>query len=293
MKRLVVNADDFGLTESTNLGILETHRQGILTSTSLLANGAAFDSAVALALGSPPLGVGVHLNLTDGCPVSNPSTVSTLVNEGGRFFGGPVGLAQRILAGRVRPAEVERELGAQIEKVLGAGIAITHLDGHKHVHMLPGILPIVVRLARRYGIAGLRAAIERPTNLGAFLRRHPGAARRAVTQYLRGRALALLAMDCREQLRRAGVACPMYFYGITQTGLLDGAELDAILWNLPEGTSELMCHPGYADGALRQTGTRLLAEREREREALTRPETWNLIAALGIQLVNYRRLSPT
>ena len=291
MKRLVVNADDLGLTEGVNRGILEAHRRGILTSATLLANGAAFASGLALAREAPKLGVGVHLNLSDGRPVCDPSAVPSLVNQGGRFFGGPAVLARRILLGRVRFAEVERELGAQIEKVRNAGVQITHLDGHKHVHMLPGVFPIVVELARACGIGGVRAAVEQPVALGAMLRRHPGAATAIVKQSLRARALGWLAMDAHKQLWQAGLACPMYFFGITQTGFLDAAELEAILWNLPEGSSELMCHPGYADGALREAPTRLVAEREQELVALTRPETRKRVAALGIELINYRGLS--
>ncbi len=291
MKQLVVNADDFGLTESTNQGILEAHERGILTSTTLMANAAAFDSAVELARRSPRLGVGVHLSLTGDRPVSDPTAVPSLVGDDGRFFRGPVELAQRMLAHKVHLAEVEHELAAQIEKARRAGIEITHLDGHKHVHMLPGVFPIVVRLAHGYRIPGVRVAVERPMGLGPLLRRHPDARIAVVKQYLRARALALLGMDCREQLRQAEIACPGYFYGVTQTGFLDGAELEAILWDLPEGTSELMCHPGYADGALRETRTRLVAQRERELEALTRPETRNLVTALGIQLINYRGLA--
>jgi len=291
MKRLVVNADDFGLAESINRGILEAHRRGILTSATLLANGAAFESAAELARGAPVLGVGVHLNLTDGRPVSQPSTVPSLLDASGQFFSGPAQLAGRVLAGRARLAEVEREWGAQIEKVGNSGVAITHLDGHKHVHMLPALFPVAVRLARQYGVRGVRLAIERPPRLGGLLRRHAGAAGSILMQRLRARALALLALGSREQLERAEMAFPMYFYGITQTGFLDGAELEAILWNLPDGTSELMCHPGYADGVLRQTGTRLVEERERELEALTRPESRKLVAALSIQLISYRGLN--
>jgi hopanoid biosynthesis associated protein HpnK len=291
MKQLVVNGDDFGLTESINQGILEAHQRGILTSTTLLANGMAFDSAVALALDAPRLGVGVHLNLTEGRPVSDASAVSSLVNDGGHFFGGPAGLARRILSGKLRLDQVEREWRAQIEKVQAAGIAVTHLDGHKHVHMLPAVFPIAVRLARHCGIPGVRSAVERPTSLGGLLRRHGSASTTIVKQYLEARALALAAMNSRERLQRAGLACPKYFYGITQTGFLDGAELDAILRNLPEGTSELMCHPGYVDGALKETRTRLLAQRERELEALTRPEALSLVAALGIELIDYRGLA--
>ncbi len=291
MKRLVVNADDLGLTEGVNRGILEAHLRGILTSATLLANGAEFASGVALAREAPKLGVGVHLNLTDGRPICDPSAVPSLVNEGGRFFGGLAVLARRILLGRVRFAEVERELGAQIEKVRNAGVPITHLDGHKHAHMLPGVFPIVVSLARACGIRGVRAAVERPAVLGGLLRRHPGAATAIVKQWLRARALGWLAMGAQKQAWQAGLACPMYFFGITETGFLDAVELEAMLRNLPEGTSELMCHPGYADGALREASTRLVAEREQELVALTRPETRKLVAALGIELIDYRWLS--
>jgi len=149
MKRLVVNADDFGLTEGTNQGILEAHERGILTSTTLMANATAFDSAVELARRSPRLGVGVHLSLTGDRPVCDPTAVPSVVGDDGRFFRGPVELAQRMFAHKVHLAEVERELAAQIEKARRAGIEVTHLDGHKHVHMLPGVFPIVVRLARQ------------------------------------------------------------------------------------------------------------------------------------------------
>jgi hopanoid biosynthesis associated protein HpnK len=290
MKRLVVNADDFGLTENTNQGIAEAHRRGILTSATLLANGEAFDSAVELARGSPELGVGVHLNLTHGLPVSDHSLVPSLVDHNGHLFDAPAKLARRILAHRVCLAEVERELAAQIEKVQASGIAATHLDSHKHVHMLPGVFPVVVRLAQQYRISGVRLAVERTAGLGGMLRSHPAAAGTILMQHLQGRALALLAPQCRERLRQAKLASSMYFFGITQTGFLDGEALDTLLWNLPEGSSELMCHPGYADDALRQTGTRLVQQRERELQALTRPATRKLVAALGIQLVDYRGL---
>ena len=291
MQRLIVNADDFGLTESVNRGILETHGRGIVTSTTLLANGAAFESAVALARASPGLGVGVHLNLSDGRPVAAPATVKSLLNGRGYFSSGPAELMMRMLSGKLSLAEVEREWRAQIEKVRGAGVAVTHLDGHKHVHMLPPVFPIAARLARDYDIRAVRLAVERPVRLAGLLRRNRGAATQLLKQYLQARAVAAVALDYREQLQQAGVRSPAYFYGLTQTGFLDAAELEAIFWNLPQGTSELMCHPGYADGALEQTRTRLLGQRERELDALTRPETRKVVAALGIQLIDYRDLT--
>jgi hopanoid biosynthesis associated protein HpnK len=292
MRLLVVNADDFGLTESVNRGILEAHTRGILTSTTILANGAAFDSAVALARQAPGLGVGVHLNLTEGRPVASPSEVSSLLNEHGRFLRSPAALVKRVLTGRLRADEIERELSAQIEKVQRAGIGVTHLDGHKHVHMLPGILPVVLRVAQRYGISAMRWAAEHTPGVLSLLRRNPGAAQKILGQRLRARVLAAAAMGYRGRVRAAGVACPMYFFGVVQTGFLDAAALAEILWNLPEGSSELMCHPGYADAALAATGTRLVATRQRELEALTSPAIRKLIAELGIKLVNYRAVLP-
>jgi predicted glycoside hydrolase/deacetylase ChbG (UPF0249 family) len=217
--------------------------------------------------------------------------VSSLVSERCYFLARPAELLTRILARKLRLAEIESEWRAQIQEVRGAGIEVTHLDGHKHVHMLPPLFPIVLRLAREYSIPGVRLAVERPVSLARLLRRNGGAAGQLMKQYLWGRALATMAIGFRETLKRAGLNSPMYFYGMTQTGFLDGAELEAILWNLPEGASELMCHPGYVDGALEQTRTRLLAERERELDALTREETRKLVAALGIQLIDYRDLA--
>lgn len=291
MKQLIVNADDFGLTEGVNRGILRAHRTGIVTSATLLANGAAFDAAVAAAREEPRLAVGVHLNLTEGRPVLDPCRVPSLVNEEGEFYGQPLRLVGRILSRQVNRTEVERELGAQIEKVLHAGIGVTHLDGHKHVHLLPTIPPIVARLARQYGIGGVRLAVERPVGLGGLLRRQGTAAITVVKQSLRARAFAGLAIEARTHLQLAGLAYPMYFYGLAQTGLLGRAALEAILRDVPPGSSELMCHPGYADSALSQTPTRLREQREIELNALTSPEILQLVSALGIQLINYRDLT--
>ncbi len=290
MKRLVVNGDDFGMTESVNQGILEAHRRGILTSTTVLANGTAFDSAVALASGAPALGVGVHLNLTDGRPVSDPARVSTLVDSAGNFSGGPATLLKRMLRRRVNLAEVERELDAQIQRVRSAGIDVTHLDGHKHVHMLPGIFAVVVNLARKHGIPGIRCAAERRLSFWTLLRHNGSSMVQVMRQSVAAGALTWVAPGLRARLAQAGLAYPMYFYGVMQTGFLDAASLGAILRDLPAGTSELMCHPGYVDSALRRSGTRLVAQRETELAALTRPEITKLVATLGIQLIDYRGL---
>lgn len=291
MKRLVVNADDFGMSHGINRGILEAHRRGIVTSTTLLANGAAFEDAVASAAVAPKLGVGVHLNLTDGRPLLEAAAVPSLVNSRGEFWRDPAALLRRHLRGQLRSADVERELWAQIDKVRASGIPITHLDGHKHVHMLPGIVEIVARLAKESGIPAVRFAAERGPKLWRLIRKNRRSAATIVLQNLRSRVFRQIAKGARTRLQDVGICFPNDFYGITQTGFLRYEQIADVLQTLRPGTSELMCHPGYTDDELPSKLTRLHAEREDELEALTRPEISRLIAQLDIHLINYRELT--
>lgn len=290
MRQLIVNADDFGMAPGINRAIVEAHQRGIVTSTSLLANGAAFADAVEVARGEPGLGIGVHLNLTEGRPVAREPEVPTLVDDRGMFRHGPSSLAIGLALGRIRLEEIEREMCAQVRKVLAAGIRPTHLDGHKHIQMLPQIFPLAARVAREYGVRAMRCSAERPVGLVALMRKNsPGA---VFTRYAEGRVLAAVAFACdfRGKLRCAGVAAPDYFFGLTQTGFLDAESVEKILYNLPPGTSELMCHPGYADAALQASQTRLVAARERELDALTRAETRAVIERLRVRLIRYDEL---
>src|SRR5438445_686312 len=148
MKRLIVNADDFGLAESVNRGIIVAHRDGILTSTSLLANGSAFDQAIALSRQFPRISVGVHLNISQGKPVSPAARISRLVNERGELHLSPFRLWMRILTRKIALEEIRTEFRAQILKVFDAGLTPTHLDGHLHVHILPQLSSIVIALTR-------------------------------------------------------------------------------------------------------------------------------------------------
>ena len=291
MKRLIVNADDFGWTEGVNRGIVEAHRNGIVTSTTLLANGAAFDAAARLAREERRLGVGVHLNLSDGAPILARWDVASLVNAEGQFSSGPMKLAVRILAGKLRAAEVEAEWDAQIGKVEKAGIQPTHLDGHKHVHMLPALFPIALRLAKRHGIGAVRVSVEHFFGWNGTLRRNRRDSLTILKQHAQARALNWMTMDAREKAERAGLACPDFFCGLSQTGFLDAKEMETILWNLPEGTTELMCHPGYRDAALAGSSTRLQMHRERELEGLKDLQLRKVIAAAGIELIHYGRLA--
>jgi len=270
-----------------NRGIAEAHRNGIVTSASLLANGAAFASGVGLARSTHGLGLGVHLNLTDGAPVAPRELVASLLNEAGEFEGGPEGLLLRIAKRGVALREVEQEWDAQIEKVREAGIQPTHLDGHKHVHMLPGLFEIALRLAKRHGIGAVRVANEASSLRAALSAGDELHTTVVLKQGVQARGLKLLARDAREQAGRGGISTADYFCGIAQTGEMTKEGVARLLRSLPEGTTELMCHPGYADEDLQNTATRLQGSRQMELENLTDVGIRNLVASQGIRLIDY------
>jgi chitin disaccharide deacetylase len=290
MKQLIVNADDFGLTEQVSRGILDAHREGIVTSTTLMANGRAFDAAVSMGDRAPQLGVGVHLNLTEGVPVSPAWNIPSIVDRRGRLHLNPGRLAQGIMTRQVNLAHVETELRAQINKICRAGISPTHLDGHKHVHILPGVSGIVIRLAEEFSIRRVRCPQEEARGFGRLLWTGRNSGIAVAKQYMVGRAVSRVARRFKEKLAEAELLFPAQFYGLTQTGFLDARSLQDILGRLPEGVSELICHPGYLDAHLIKTGTRLLAQREVEIRALTARQARKLVADRGVQLISYRQL---
>ena len=282
-----MNADDLGWTESVNRGIAEAHRHGIVSSASLLANGQAFSSAVDLARSTPGLGIGVHLNLSDGLPLAEASLVKGLLNESGELDATPESLLLRLARRRTLLEEVEREWSAQIRKVRDAGLTPGHVDGHRHVHMLPGLFEIAVRLAKKNGIGAIRISHETSSLRAALSAGSPQHGAVVLKQGMQARGLKLIARDARELAERAGLATADYFCGIAQTGELTREGVARLLKILPEGTTELMCHPGYADDALTKSPTRLKASRQTELEILTDTGIRNLVASEGIRLVDY------
>jgi len=272
--RLIVNADDFGMTEAVNQGIVEAHDSGIVTSASLMATGSAFEHAVALAKTRPKLAVGVHLTLTEQRPLTGGAAAS-LVGADGRFPSHLVQFAGLHVRGKVVLAEVRAELDAQIRKVRDAGIAVSHLDGHQHVHVLPGIAGIVAELAAAYGIRAVRYPTER---VRAYMLRNLGNARRLTEQVVLG---AVCAVSPLRALRRADS-----FVGFYYGGRLDEANLATVLERLPaSGTVELMCHPGGDDSRAAEGYWQY--SWAAERAALTSPRIRELLAARGAQLVSH------
>lgn len=264
-RALVVNGDDFGLTPGINAGILEAHLRGILTSASVFANAAATSEAIQIAARTPSLGIGCHLVLVDGEPVLPLDQLPTLAPDG-RFRPTWGSLIQAALTGRIDLGEIERELAAQIDRIRSAGITLTHLDAHKHVHAYPPVFAIVARLARRFGIGTVRIPFEpSPLSLIATHVRHQAARRQAIENL----ALAPWAARNRRLLAREGLPAAPRFLGRAMTGLFTPARLQALLRAVPNGTSELMTHPGYPDAALMHVRTRLRQERATEVELLT------------------------
>ncbi len=291
MKNLIVNADDLGWTTGVNRGILEGHRHGLITSTSLLANGPAFTDGVFLARNTPDLGVGVHLNLSDGAPTATPADVNGLLNEQNQFEGGPESILLRMARRIVRPKEVEFEWDAQIQKIRDAGIQPTHLDGHKHVHMLPGLFQVAVRLAKKHGIGAIRVSHE-DSKLRVVL--STGQEQKSsvlLKQGVQARGLKLLAHDAKDLAHRAGIATTDYFCGIAQTGVLMREGVERLLEILPDGYTELMCHPGYIDEELLKSHTRLQQSRQTELDILTDQGIRKLVAIRGIRLINFRDMA--
>ena len=291
MKRLIVNADDFGLAEEVNRGIIVAHRDGIVTSTSLLANGFAFDEAVAATHRFPQLSVGVHLNLSQGTPISPALRIPTLVNKHGELHLRPFQLWVGILRKKIRLEDIRLEWRAQIVKLFDAGVTPTHLDGHLHVHLLPQLSPILIALAHEFCIRFVRCPAE---DLEATLplvwkTGAPGMA--ALERSAIAYSVSLLARHFRELLRTTGLPCAEAFLGLVHTGFLDGKALAALLSLVPNGTTELMCHPGYTSPQLKALGGELTRQRDAEVLALTAPEVKEIVKSLGIRLTNFRDLA--
>lgn len=273
-RRLIINADDFGLSEGVNRGIREAHTAGSVTSASLLVNTPGFTDAVHLARQLPSLGVGLHLNLTTGAPISPPDAVPSLCDpRTGRFRRLP-GFVARALAGGIAASDVARECTAQIACMAATGLRITHLDGHEHAHVLPGVWSPVVAAARQAGVTVVRIPLEPVT----------GIAWRPIAAF----GQALLATSYRLAARHAPVPRSAdHFRGFALTGRRDFLErLLALLDALEPGVTELMVHPGYPDASL--AGWVGYAEgRQRELAALTSPAVRDRLQRGDVELVSF------
>ncbi|HEV2287673.1 MAG TPA: ChbG/HpnK family deacetylase [Candidatus Acidoferrales bacterium] len=289
MRRLIVNADDFGFTRGVNAGIIRAHLHGILTSTTIMASGSAFEDAVALARANPKLGVGCHLVLVGGKAVSRMQGRSSLSDANGNLPSSLAILVAKLTTNRIRKEDIRQEIRAQIERVRSAGIEITHLDSHKHTHCHPQVMEALMVVAGEHGITRIRRPFE---STGAPPRPR---ARRKASWKQRALARAARRWEGRfdELSRSHGLRSPDYFWGVAATGALNRQAILAIIdtaASLPEGTSELMCHPGEYDQDLEGSATRLKRERETELKGLVDASVSDAVKKHKIQLIDFRQL---
>ena len=288
MRRLIINADDFGLTNGINRSIVESHLAGVLTSATLMACSPAFAEATHLAREHPSLGVGCHIVLVDGEPLLDPARLPSLVARRTTHFRNRIGqLAARVVTSRIDPDEVEVEAITQLRKLQMAGLTVTHFDTHKHTHVFPAILGPLLRAARTCGVAAVRNPFEPIRPLPANLLRKR---RDLWKRYAQARTLRRLQPAFLKLVAKSGLKTPDGTLGIIVTGVLDQETLTALLENMPEGTWELVCHPGYVDDDLRGVRTRLRESRDVERKLLTAPETRTLLDRGGIEVISYNDL---
>jgi len=279
--RLVVNADDFGMTAAVSRGIIAAHRNGIVTSTSLLGNCDDLPAAAALLAQAPTLGVGVHISLIDGAPVSEPATVRSLVDEAGAFPARAVEFLGGWARGRIVISELEREIDAQIARARAAGIALDHLDTHHHIGFLPAVGKALEAAARRHGIPGVRTLIEKPTLSW-------------ITEPRRGLEAGLLAgLGWMTRRQMGTLRHGPRSWGFVESGRLDEVRILEIIGRLEPGVHELICHPGEADdpgGGADPTGSRYHHHRAQELAALTSPRIRGTLERRGITLCRWSDL---
>ena len=275
--KVIVHADDFGLTEKINQGIWRAHIDGILTSTSIMANGRAFEHAVCIARSTPTLDVGIHLTLIEEKALLNFEEIPTLVASNGNFYGHAFGFVWKYLLGQVNLEEVRKELETQIKKVLDAGISPSHLDSHQHLHMLPGILSIVVELGQKYGIPAIR--FPRETGVFRKIKNVP------FTRFTQAIILNLFCEMGKRKIKRR----TDFFAGFLFGGNLNKENLLCILqYANHNGTYEIMCHPGLDDQST-QYGHWGYHWSD-ELNALLDKEVSDFLRDKSIRLISYRQL---
>jgi hopanoid biosynthesis associated protein HpnK len=277
LKQLIVNADDFGLTPAVNRGVARAFQNGIVTSTSLLVTGSAFEDAVALARQSPELDVGLHLALVEERSVLGPDVLPTLVDETGRFPHTSAEFIRRAILGGINWLEVEREIAAQIALFQETGLRLSHLDSHQHLHMFPPVFQIVRRLARWVENVWIRNPV------GPW-RKSPDT---PMGRWVQRLGLNLTCLAARGLQDGAQPLMPDGLYGFEVSGRLTRRTLEQILRKIPDGLYELICHPGENDPATRTRYSHWGYRWAEELEALTAPETRVFLKEQGIALTSF------
>ena len=271
-RRLIVNADDFGLSPSVNAAVVRAHREGILTSASLMVNGPSCDDAVQLAGENPKLGVGLHLTLLMGRSALPPEQIPGLVNAHGEFSDSPLGVGLRYFFKRSLREQLRAEIHAQFDRFHATGLKLDHVNGHLHLHLHPTVFKILMDDAEQLGIKRMRLtrdclARSRRMAKGHWFYRISHA---AIYEWLSRRA--------RGPLRQRGIWHAQITFGLLQNARVDEEYILKLLPELPPGDSELYSHPS-------------LDEFKHEFAALVSSRVRELVRQTGTELIRYQDLA--
>jgi chitin disaccharide deacetylase len=276
---LIVNADDFGLTEKVNEGIQTSFRDGILRSTSLMANGKSFDHAVGIIGSNPGLDIGIHLTLVGEIPVLQIDKIPSLLGEDGNFHKNAIDFTKKYFSNNISLEEIRNELTAQFEKILDHGIKISHIDSHQHLHMLPKILDITIELANHYNIKFIRFPREK---FSGYLFRDFKSIHRIAQ-------MAVLNHFCSKAKEKISYKTD-YFTGFYFGGKLSKKNLLTLIKYLPKnGICELMCHPGLTDNST--TNFHWKYRHVEEMFALVDKELLEVVLKRNIEITSFKNLS--
>jgi len=288
VRRLIVNADDFGMTRGINRAIAEASSKGVVTSTTLMATAHAYGDALnTISSLSPKVSIGCHVILLDGNPALPAANVPSLLQPKANTREFRVQLndfARAAVSGNLDADEIEAEASAQIQRIQDSGVKVSHFDCHKHAHMFPAVLKPLLQAARNRGVTAVRNPFGKlfPLPFGRLVRNPSLWKRVAELGVLRS-----FAARFKREVDRHGLRTPDGSIGVLDTGTLDLESFLVIIDTLPEGTWEFVCHPGYNDAELDHVRTRLRQSRETELAVLTSPEARSALERRGISLISY------
>ena len=282
LRYIIINADDFGRHAEINRAVEEGLVHGCLRSATVMPGGAAFAGAIDIARRHEELGLGVHFTLVDGHPILPPEEIPSLVGSEGDFLPDHTALLKRYLKGGVNLEEVRRELAAQLQKIEATGIPISHVDSHQHMHTLPGIIDIVLDLAARAGIRAVRTP-RTPLFAGAF---------GGLGQLVGRLGLSTLARLAACKAHRRGLLTPDHFAGIVAGEAVSEGELLHLIAHLPQGTTEVMMHPGTKNDVL-QEDSGWQHDFESELAAILSPRVEAALQKAEVEPVNFCHLYGT
>jgi chitin disaccharide deacetylase len=287
VRRLIINADDFGLTKGVNRGIEDCHKAGSVTSATLMANSMALEEAVSIAKANPALGVGCHVMLVDGEPLTGQAATTLLRSDGRTFRVGIAEFAWAALRGKLNDSEIYNEAVAQIQKLQSSGISVDHFDTHKHTHMFPSVLRPLLRAAKDCGVPAVRNPfVPLKTAALAHILKRP-------SLWTRTSEVAVLRSfrdQFQNEVAKAGLKTTDGSFGVIATGSLDKRLTEAILGSIPDGTWEFVCHPGYNDGDLDSVKTRLRKTRDIEADILKSSSLSDFLAKNRLELIRFSQV---